>query len=311
MSSVCCAKVNKEMNSLFSSDMRPTVALVKSKSHYNGVYEALSLIEKQIREGLEGKRRVLVKPNFVSTSQQLSATHVDAVRAVLDVISKYYSGSIIIGEGPALSSLKEGLTNFGYLSLKEEYNVEFVDLNEDDYIELEGFDSQLRPLKLRMSRTLVESDYRISVALPKTHNCVITTLSIKNMVVGGLVRGEKGRIHQGYKAINLNIARLAKHVMPDLGVIDGFVGMQGRGPVSGDPVNLRAAAASTYPVSLDAVMSRIMGFNPLDIGYLYYLDKWGVGIADLEKIEIVGRSLDELTRKFKPHPNYQEMLDWR
>jgi len=291
--------------------MKPIVALVKSKSHYDGVYKALNLIENEIRESLKGKRKILVKPNFVSTSRQLSATHVDAVRAVLDVISRYYSGSIIVGEGPSSSSLRNGLINFDYLKLQNEYNIEFVDLNEDDYVELKGFDSQMKPLKLRMSKNLIESDYRISVALPKTHDFVITTLSIKNMVVGGLIRGEKWRIHQGYKAINLNIAKLAKHVMPTLGVIDGFVGMQGRGPVSGDPVNLRAAAASLYPVSLDAVMCKIMGFNPLDIGYLYYLDKWGVGIADLEKIEIIGESIEDLARKFKPHPRYQEMLNWK
>jgi len=290
--------------------MRPIVALVRSKSHYAGVYEALTLIENEIRKSLKGKRKILVKPNFVS-SRQLSATHIDAVRAVLDVISRYHSGNIIIGEGPSSSNLRNALINFGYLKLQKEYDIEFVDLNEDDYVELKGFDSQMKPLKLRMSKTLIESDYRISVALPKTHDFVITTLSIKNIVVGGLIRGEKWRIHQGYKAINLNIAELAKYVMPTLAVIDGFVGMQGSGPVSGEPVNLRAAAASVYPVSLDAVMSRIMGFNPLDIGYLYYLDKWGVGIADLEKIKIIGESIKDLARKFKPHPRYQEMLNWK
>ena len=291
--------------------MKPIVALVRSKSHYDGVYEALKLIENKIREDLKGKRKLFIKPNFVSTSRQLAATHVDAVRAILDVVSKYYSGSIIIGEGPASSNLRNGLANYGYLELQKEYDVEFVDLNEDDHVELNGFDSQMRPLKFRMSKTLIESDYRISVALPKTHDCVIATLSIKNIVVGGLISGEKGRIHQGYKAINLNIAELAKHVMPNLGVIDGFVGMQGRGPVSGDPIDLRAAAASVYPVSLDAVMCRIMGFNPLDVGYLYYLDKWGIGIADLERIEIIGESVEALARRFKPHPRYQEMLNWK
>jgi len=291
--------------------MKPLVALVKSKGHYDGVYKALNLIKDRVKEDLKGKRMLLVKPNFVSTSKQLSATHVDAVRAVLDVISRYYSGRIIIGEGPASSSLRNGLINFGYLQLQRKYDVEFVDLNEDDYVELKGFDSQLKPLNLRMSKTLIESDYRISVALPKTHDTVIVTLSIKNMVVGGLVNGEKEKIHQGYKAINLNIAELAKHVMPNLGIIDGFIGMEGRGPVSGDPVELRIAAASIYPVSLDAVICKIMGFNPLNVGYLYYLDKWGMGIADLEKIKIIGESMEELTRKFKPHPQYQEMLNWK
>jgi len=291
--------------------MKPVVALVGSNNHYDGVYKALKLIEKRIEEDLKGKSKVLIKPNFVSTRRQLAATHVEAVRATLDIISKYYSGRIIVGEGPAASSLREGLENFGYLNLQDEYNVEFVDLNEDDYVELEGFNSQMKPIKFRMSKTLIDSDYRISVALPKTHDTVIVTLTIKNVVVGGLVNGEKSKIHQGYKAINLNIAKLAKHVMPHLGVIDGFVGMEGRGPVSGDQVNLRVAAASLYSVSLDAVMCRIMGFNPMNVGYLYHLNSWGVGIADLEKIEIIGGSIGEFARKFKPHPNYREMIKWK
>jgi len=90
---------------------------------------------------------------------------------------------------------------------------------------------------------------------------VIASLSIKN-VVEGLVKGEKGKIHQGYRAINLNIAKLARHVVPHLGIIDGFVGMEGREPVSGNPVDLRVANASFYSVSLDAVMCKIMGFAP-------------------------------------------------
>ena len=291
--------------------MMPTVALVKSEGHYHGVFEALRLIEDDIEESIKGKRRVLIKPNFVSTRRQLAATHVDAVRAVLDVISKYHSGRIIIGEGPASSSLRNGLINYGYLKLQDEYDVEFIDLNEDDYVELEAYDSELKPMKLRMSRTLLESDYRISVAIPKTHDCVIVTLSIKNVVVGGLVRGEKGRIHQGYKAINLNIAELAKHVMPSLAVIDGFIGMEGRGPVSGDPVRLKVAAASLYPVSLDAVICKVMGFDPLDVGYLYYLDRWGIGVADVNRIRVIGESIEGLARKFRPHPNFKDMLRWR
>lgn len=112
--------------------MKPKVALIKSESHHDGVRKALGLIENKIREDLKGKRKALVKPNFVSTRRKLATTHVDAVRAVLDVISKYYSGKIIIGEGPAASSLMDGLKNFGYLNLQKEYDVEFIDLNEDD-----------------------------------------------------------------------------------------------------------------------------------------------------------------------------------
>jgi len=122
--------------------MKPTVALAESKSHYDGVFEALKLIENQIEEGIKGKKKVLIKPNFVSVNRQLAATHVDAVRGILDVVSKYHSGRIMIGEGPSFSSLRTGLVNFDYLKLQNHYNVEFVDLNEDDSIEIEVTGSQ-------------------------------------------------------------------------------------------------------------------------------------------------------------------------
>jgi uncharacterized protein (DUF362 family) len=87
--------------------------------------------------------------------------------------------------------------------------------------------------------------------------------------------------------------------------------MEGRGPVGGNSVDLRVAAASVFPVSLDAVMSVVMGFDPLDIGYLYHLHDWGMGIIDLSGIEIAGLLVDKVKRKFKPHPDFFEMLKWK
>jgi uncharacterized protein (DUF362 family) len=288
-----------------------TVSVSRSKSHYHGTLKALELIEKFVAEGVKGKKTVVVKPNFVSTKRQLAATHVDAVRAVLDILTKHYSRRIIVTEGPALSGgLKEGLVNFDYLKLQDDYDVDFLDLNNDDYVTVMGFDSKLNPLKFCLSKTVVESDYRVSVALPKTHNNVIVTLSIKNMAVGSLVKGDKSKVHQGTKATNLNIAKLSHTVMPHLGVIDGFIGMQGEGPVSGDPIDLRIASASTHPVSLDAVMSKIMGFDPSTIGYLHHLNLSKKGISELKKIKIVGSSIEQAKMRFKPHPNYNEILNW-
>jgi len=54
-----------------------------------------------------------------------------------------------------------------------------------------------------------------------------------------------------------------------------------------------------------------MGFDPLDVGYLYYLDRWGIGVADVDRIRVVGESIEGLARKFKPHPNFKNMLRWK
>ncbi len=290
----------------------PVVSVVKSNGYYEGSRNALKPFEDDIAENIKGKKMVLIKPNFVSTTVQLAATHVDTIKAVLDMLSEFYDGEIIIGEGPSGKSLVEAITNFGYDSLIDEYKIKTVDLNEDEFVELEGVDSFLKPLKFRVSKTLLESDYLISVAKPKTHDTVIATLSIKNVVVGSLVSlAEKEKIHQGAKAINENIARLGKHCMPDLALIDGFVGMEGTGPVDGNPVSLGVSSASLHPVSLDSVMAKLMGFDPLDIGYLHHLNDWGVGVADLNKITTVGEPIEKVYRKFKPHPTYRDQLKWR
>jgi uncharacterized protein (DUF362 family) len=288
------------------------VSVVKSEGHYKGAAKALRLLEDQIERSLKGKKRVMVKPNFVSTSRQLAATHVEAVKAVLDLVLKHYQGRLIIGEGPALGNLESGIKNFGYAKLTDEYGVEFLDLNEDEHILLEGVDSNLNLMHFKVSKTLVESDYLISVAMPKTHDCVIATLSIKNVVVGSLVsKREKEKIHQGTKAININIAKIAKYCMPSLALIDGYIGMEGAGPVNGDPIELGVSSASMFPVSLDAVMANIMGFEPNNIGYLHYLNEWSSGVADLDRVLILGETIENVRKEFTPHPTYTDQLKWR
>jgi uncharacterized protein (DUF362 family) len=298
--------------------LKYSVSIVKSNSHYDGVANALRLIENQIKEEVVGKKRVLVKPNFVSIHTQLAATHVDAVRAVLDILRKHYAGKITIGEGPAFGRIEDGLRNFNYLQLQDVYDVEFVDLNEDNYLEVEVLDQELKPMKLHISKTVIESDYRVSVAMPKTHDRFIATLSVKNMAVGSLIGHHKGKVHFGFnpqnrdlKTANLNIAKMGQMAMPHLGVLDGFVGMEGRGPTSGEQVDLRVAAASVHPVSLDAVMAKIMGFNPQDIGYLYFLHEWTKSPIDPSTVNILGVAVEEVARKFKPHPAYRDMLRWK
>jgi len=292
---------------------RSTVSLVRSTSHYEGVKVALDLIAPKVIQSLKGKRRVIVKPNFVSTSRQLAATHVNAVRAILDFVAKHYSGRVTVAEGPSGSSLNSGLRNFDYLKLESEYGVEFVDLNEDDSVEVEVWDRDMNKIGVMVAKTVIESDYRISVTPPKTHDCVIVTLSIKNMVVGSLVGGwrNKSGIHQGYKAMNLNIAKIAKLVLPHLSLIDGFEGMDGDGPVGGEPVDLRVAIAGLDALAVDATAARVMGFDPFEVGYLYYLNKWGVGIADSNSIEVLGVPIAEATRRFKPHSSYRTQLGWK
>jgi uncharacterized protein (DUF362 family) len=197
------------------------------------------------------------------------------------------------------------------MDLKSEYGVELLDLNSDEYVEVNVFDEKFREFPIRISRTVYESDYRISAAVMKTHDFVIATLSIKNMAVGSIVKPYKSRIHQGYPAINLNIYKIAKFIPVHLAVVDGFKAMEGDGPVWGSEVPMGVALAGLDPVAVDAVSAYMMGFNPMDIGYIYYCHKFGLGDANIENIRVVGENIEVLKRKFKPHRTINRQLNWR
>lgn len=180
------------------------VALVKGEDRYSNITSALELIADQVN--LRGKERILIKPNFVSIHHPLAATHVDAVRAVLDFLRQRSDAWITIGEGAALGDTLEGYRHYGYTDLVKEYKVELIDLNRGEWIEAPVYNSNFKTMNLRLSKAAVESDLRISVGPPKTHDTVIITLSLKNMVMGSLIReqrqaGGSGPMTQAMKAL--------------------------------------------------------------------------------------------------------------
>jgi uncharacterized protein (DUF362 family) len=113
------------------------------------------------------------------------------------------------------------------------------------------------------------------------------------------------------KIIHHNLVRLFTRLGPHIGVVDGFEGMEGEGPGRGDPVPSRFAVVSADCVAADAVATRLMGFDPLDIGYLFYANQQGVGAADLGRIEVVGDPIESVARRFKPHSDYELQRKWR
>jgi len=166
--------------------MNAVVSLARGTDRKETISRALELISDRIRPG----KKIVIKPNFVSTLRPLAATHVDAVRAVLDYLRDRHDGPIVVADGASFTDTMEGFRNFGYLPLRDEYGVDLVDLNRDDWVEVEAYDRKFNPTRLRLSRILVESDTIISVTPPKTHDTVIVTLSLKNVIMGGLIRDQ-------------------------------------------------------------------------------------------------------------------------
>jgi uncharacterized protein (DUF362 family) len=294
----------------------PRVALIKGDDRYQNLLRALNLIHEDIdRYEIEGKQ-VLLKPNLVSVSKPLAVTHVDAVKAVIDFIHRFEPSEVIIAEAPSEGNTVEAYRRFGYHRLN---GVRLVDVNEDDYEEM--FISTLGGGKreIRISKTVLEADYKISVARVKTHDHLFCTLTLKNMMgtvphvdhawFHGAEEEPESPIEKIFESNYLlarNLVSIVRRVGIDLGVVDGLVGMEGDGPVDGTPVDLGVAAAGVDYVAVDAVVASVMGFDPRLKADTYLADEEGLGIGDLGGIEVVGEEIDNVRVKFKPHTNYFE-----
>lgn len=251
---------------------------------------------------------MLVKPNFVTTTNQLAATHVDATRTALEYLKSKGVTDFIVGEGPAKGSPDPGFDNYGYRDLAKDFNIEFMNLNDVDSVPVPVFDEQLNPQTLKMSKQLSES-YVVSVCPMKIHLRVGVTMGLKNGLVGSLTGpAQRRKIHKGTKAINLTLAKMSQHIAPDLTVIDGTVGMQGNGPMDGYAIQSNVVLASHHAIAADVVGLQIMGFSLDQVGYLRYAMQ--LRNLTLDDIEVVGASIDEVLIAFAAPDGIQEILAW-
>jgi uncharacterized protein (DUF362 family) len=158
------------------------------------------------------------------------------------------------------------------------------------------------------------NNYIISAAKLKTHDTVVATLSLKNVVVGAAIKrsgSDKPIIHGGgFRGLNYNIFAMAGRLHPNLSVIDGYEGMEGNGPVRGTAVNSRVCVVSPDWLAADRVGVELMGIDFAKIGYLNYCARAGMGEADLAKIEILGPALKDHIKTYKLANNIDQQLIW-
>jgi uncharacterized protein (DUF362 family) len=305
---------------------RSNVALISGDDRRKNVYNALMAIDKEIQPRLEKKRYVVIKPNNVSTTNQLASTHLDALRGIIDYISERFKGPVVIAESSASETL-QAFENFNYNRLISEYpqqKIELVDLNQEAKYELLALlDANLHITPVRLAARLFDPEaFVLCSAMLKTHNALIATLSVKNMVLGAPLHqgpgetsrwNDKRKFHVGLRQMHYNVMVTAQKMQPYWGatVIDGFEGMEGNGPSSGTAVNSRIAIASTDYIAADRVGIEAMGIDPEWMGYLKYCGQIGVGQYELSKIDISGASLAEVKKSYRMHSDIQRELQWQ
>lgn len=175
--------------------MKKLVSLVKEKSRSENLQKALELIKKDLT-GFKKAKKVLLKPNFTSVYNPTASTQREAIETILeffkDFDENFAQKEILIGETSG-----EALTRkVGFQKIFEKYtNVRYWDMTKERQFYAFSIKAISGKIKVRIPKKIFKLDYKISVALPKTHDTVGVTLGIKNFLMGIIKQEDKSLMH--------------------------------------------------------------------------------------------------------------------
>lgn len=297
------------------------VFVVTGKDAYDNTIKILKKAGDEFLNNLRSP--LIIKPNLVvDTKNDIATTDPMVVKAVVDYITSNATvDNIIIADGSG-GDTKKAFELFGYSTMFANVDVELRDLNKDKPVWIDIADPiSGRPRKLPIAQSVLNARYLISCAMLKTHDHGIVTLGLKNLV--GVIPGTKWKmsLHGGQYpdalsdaqfersilGFHQNLHAIFKKVRIDFTIIDGIVGMEGDGPVSGKPRKMNIGIGGDDPVAVDAICAYLMGFDPYEVGYIYLSEKSRLGTADISKINVTPPGWMRHRRQFKPHRRYSHM----
>jgi len=133
----------------------------------------------------------------------------------------------------------------------------------------------------------------------KTHGHTTTSGAMKN-AFGGLIPKYRHHSHKIIHEILVDLLQIQKEIHSGIfAVMDGSVAGNGAGPRTMKPVEANVLLASEDQVAIDAIASKVMGFDPMKIDYIRMAHDKGLGIGDTKQIDIVGDEIRHLNLKFR------------
>jgi uncharacterized protein (DUF362 family) len=269
------------------------VALVKGERGHDPVYRALDLID--YKSLVSGWEKVLIKVNFITVKTWDTGATTDpvVVEAIIKKLKALPVEIFVVESDATTTNADKAFKATGMKDMCEENGIECINLrHEKEKVEIKVIDREVLR-KIKVPRIVTESAI-ISAAKLKTHRSTGVTLGMKNMF-GLLPDKFKSKYH--LRGISKVIVDVNSVLRPAITIIDGFVGMEGRGPVGGKPVKMDLIIAGKDVVAVDSTACRAMGFDPHEIWHIQKACEKGLG--NIENIELVGDDLENVVHVFK------------
>jgi uncharacterized protein (DUF362 family) len=309
------------------------VSIIKGNNLYSMTKKAIDLLG-GMKTLVKPGDTVFIKPNYITggldghdpvTSGEVP--HPEVVASVVEECLKAKAGKVIIGEWVerplkinfAGKDGKEGAQIkhlIDILNKKYGNRVYLINLMEHtSYFKFVPSKTSLRFLAI--PNIVAEADVIISIPSLKTHhNPSPVSLGMKNFmgIMPSVLYGEpRYKLHE--VGVHQVIVDINKALHPDLVVVSGSFGMEGRGAslyLEGKPVDVSnriggaLVIAGRDPVATDATATRLLSknWNPkpedTNLGTPWYVHhirmayEQGLGMLDSSKITVLGEKLEDV-----------------
>ena len=230
-----------------------------------------------------------------------------------------YRDLIPTHNGTVVVDAREGAVNNRHQAVEDRYGLESLHLEEARWVEYTPSSPMLALDKV------YPRGFRIPEALPgknivhlptmKTHVFTTITGAMKN-AFGGLLNHNRHWTHSVIHETLVDLLRIQKEIHPGIfAVTDGTFAGDGPGPRAMRWHAKNVVLASADQVAIDAVAAKMMGFDPMSIGFIRLAHEAGLGCGEVGDIDIAGEDISSVDWRFTGAENtfasrFQKLVYW-
>jgi len=229
-----------------------------------------------------------------------------------------------------VTNIQKGLTGNKWKPIIDKYGVWFVPLTRVPFVPYESLRSNFIKLKDKELHVLDSKIFPEGFKIPKfyvgksiihlptmkTHGHTGAkggslkrtkeetlknggiTCCMKN-AFGGLLTKRRHFSHQFMSEVLVDLLIIQKQIHPEImGIVDGTVCGDGAGPRTMIPRIKNYLLAGYDQVAVDAVVAKMLGFEPLKLPAIKLAHDEGLGCGDFDQIEIIGEDVSDVNWNF-------------
>lgn len=233
--------------------------------------------------------KILLKPNLLAKAlpQRAITTHPTVFEAVAKLLVEKGYQHVSYGDSPGSPTVtpRKCAEGCGLAEPADRLGLTLADFEDGSTV---TYPAGKVSHAMVLANGVQQADALINLCKMKTHALERITGAVKNMY-GCILGINKGAGHVVYPNSEIfadyliDINRLVK---PRLAIMDGITAMEGNGPSSGTPIDMKMLLFSDDPVALDSVFAALVHLDPKLVPTCVSGQREGLGVMDLDSITV-------------------------